>query len=96
VLQCIWKGCLQDYFDDSNGLPKFCKEVGLDWLDQNFMGYYYDERSNDVRSLIDDTPEPDHHDKMLKGCLDKGIKDANAMFYYWGDDLIKIDKDIIL
>ncbi|MEL4445332.1 immunity 22 family protein [Acinetobacter baumannii] len=82
-----------DYFDDSEGLPNFCKEVGLDWLDQDFMGYYFDKEVDDLKFIIEETPEPEYHEKMLKDCLEKGINKANAMFYYWGDDPIKVSKD---
>lgn len=61
------------YFDDSEGLPKFCKEVGLDWLDQDFMGYHFDKEVDDLKFIIEETPEPEHHEKMLKDCLEKAL-----------------------
>ncbi|MFI8147066.1 immunity 22 family protein [Acinetobacter sp. ABJ_C5_2] len=81
------------YFDDSKELPKFCKEVGLDWLDQDFMGYYFDKELDDLKFIIEETPDPDHHEKIIKDCLKKGINKANAMFYYWGGDPIKVSRD---
>ena len=76
------------YFDDNNGKAEFCKQVGLDWLNQDFMGYFFSNIPVDIEQVINETPEPNHHKKMLEDCLKLGIKKANAMFYYWGENPI--------
>lgn len=84
-----------DYFDDSDGLPIFCQEVGLDWLDQDFMGYYFDlNKERNLDFIIQKTPESGFYEIIKNDCIKKGVLNANAMFYYWGMDLLNIDKDI--
>lgn len=96
----FWVGLTQlseqrywDYFDASHGLPQFCKDIGLEWLDQDFMGYYFNQQNTDLKLIIENTPEPDHYQVMLEDCIEKGLNKANAMFYYWGDESILVDQN---
>lgn len=82
-----------NYFDDGNGDCQFCNDVNLDWLDQDFMGYSFKDSEVNIQILIEETPEPQHHKQMIDDCLKKGIHKANAMFYYWGDDPINVNKN---
>jgi hypothetical protein len=61
----------------------------LDWLDEDFIGYYYNKNTNDLETAIENTLESGLYDIMYKVCMDKNIKQANAMFYYTGDDIEK-------
>jgi hypothetical protein len=95
----LWVGLINteedywNYFKSKNGIPQFCLDTGLDWLDEDFIGYYYNKDSNELKMAIENTPESGLYDIMLKACIDKGIKQANAMFYYTGDDIQNIDED---
>jgi hypothetical protein len=82
-----------NYFYTKNGTPQFCLDVGLNWLDEDFMGYYYNKDTNDLKTAIENTPESGLYDIMYTACIDKNIKQANAMFYYTGDDIKIIDEN---
>lgn len=82
-----------DYFSDDNGTPQFCLDTGLDWLDQDFMGYYYNEVSQDLRTAIENTPESGLFDSMYDTSVKKGIDKVNAMFYYTGDEIQSLNEN---
>ncbi|MDR1284800.1 MAG: immunity 22 family protein [Campylobacteraceae bacterium] len=42
---------------------------------------------------MENTPESALYDNMYKACIDKNINQANAMFYYTGDDIESLDED---
>jgi hypothetical protein len=83
-----------DYFAQSDGTPLFCLDTGLEWLDEDFMGYYYNRESDDLRTAIENTPESGLYDAMYDLCISKGITKANAMFYYTGSDIDTLDETI--
>ncbi|MDR0604324.1 MAG: immunity 22 family protein [Bacteroidales bacterium] len=84
-----------EYFYSKNGIPQFYRDVGFDWLDEDFIGYYLNKDSNELKTVIENTPESGLYDVMLEACVNKGIKQANAMFYYTGDDIKNIDENKI-
>lgn len=81
-----------DYFSQNNGIAQFCGDVGLEWLDEDFIGYYYNKDSDNLRTAIENTPDSSLYDIMYNLCISKGIKTANAMFYYTGDNISPIDE----
>ncbi|MDR2904520.1 MAG: immunity 22 family protein [Helicobacteraceae bacterium] len=82
-----------DYFSPKNGQPQFCFDTDLDWLDEDFMGYYYSNDTDDLKIAIENTPESGLYDIMYDSCISKGIKKANAMFYYTGNDIDVINEN---
>jgi len=82
-----------DYFSKNVELPQFCIDTGLEWIDDDFMGYYYSKDTDDIRTAIENTPESDHFETIYNLCVSKGIEKANAMFYYTGSDIEKIDEN---
>jgi hypothetical protein len=82
-----------NYFQSEDGISRFCLDVGLEWFDQDFMGYYYNKDSHEIKTAIENTPESALYDSMLQACREKGIQQANAMFYYTGDDIEAIDEN---
>ena len=82
-----------DYFSQEDGKPQFCIDTGVDWLDEDFMGYYYSTDSEDLREAVENTPESGLYDTIYEDCINKGIENANAMFYYTGDEIEKIDEN---
>jgi len=73
----------------------FCKDIAEKWYDEDWIGVVQSPVSVDLDTLLGD--ELSVSDITLadikKKCVDKGLKSANAMFYYI-DALIEIkDKD---
>jgi hypothetical protein len=81
-----------NYFSQGDKIPQFCLDTGLEWLDEDFMGYYYNKYSDDLRTAIENTPESSLYDTIYNLCINKGVKKANAMFYYTGDDIKTLDE----
>ena len=82
-----------DYFSDNDGTPQFCIDTNLDWLDQDFMGYYYNADSDNLQNTVENTPESGLYEVMLEAASKKKISKANAMFYYTGDDIVSVDEN---
>ena len=79
------------YFTQPKKHPEFCQDGGLSWLDQDFMGYFYTQDKVEIYSVIEQTPEPAEYENIWQQCHLTGITQANAMFYYWGNDSININ-----
>ncbi len=60
----------------------FAKDLGKEIYNEDFIGIYFDEEDKSLGLALDELPDPELVDKLNKVCLDKDIKEANAMFYY--------------
>lgn len=83
-----WNYFYTPIFDD---MSQFCLDVGLSWLDEDFMGYYYNKHSDSLQEAIENTPESGLYGSITEVCISMGITKANAMFYYTGNDIITVD-----
>jgi hypothetical protein len=52
----LWLGLTtkteEEYWNYFYITPQFCLDVGLDWLDEDFMGYYYSKNTNDLKRQL--------------------------------------------
>ncbi|PIT13112.1 hypothetical protein BGI33_12455 [Snodgrassella alvi] len=63
----------------------FCKDVGNDWYDEDFIGYPKPlKKEIDVGELIDKliSPELDCRQDIIEKCHQLGITKANALVWY--------------
>lgn len=65
----------------------FCKEIGLDWYDEDFIVIQFNEKSQDIKQLISIIPADT--DKLLKACKHSQLEKGNALIYYFNEDLKK-------
>jgi len=79
------------YFDLSNDLCDFCKDIGEEWYDEDLIGVYFNSKCNNLNAAIEETPDSSLYTEIKNICLSKDITTANAMFYY--SDELEIDKD---
>ncbi|MEQ1976040.1 immunity 22 family protein [Xenorhabdus sp. SGI240] len=72
-------------FDDPNyKLCQFCKDVGLQWYDEDFIGIIprRDESVSIDEILVDAAVDQDEFQSIKDICDRLGIKEANAIFWY--------------
>ena len=64
---------------------QFCKEIGQDTYDDDFIVIQYNKNSNDIKQLISIIPADAQ--KLLDTCTKKGLVEANSLIYYEDDEL---------
>ncbi|PHM59280.1 immunity 22 family protein [Xenorhabdus sp. KK7.4] len=77
-------------FDDPNyKLCQFCKDVGLQWYDEDFIGIIprRDESVSIDEILVDAAVDQDEFQSIKDICDRLGIKEANAIFWYQDSEL---------
>jgi hypothetical protein len=63
----------------------FCKDIGDDWYDEDFIGYPKPlQKEIDVGELIDEliSPDADCRQEIIEKCHQLGITKANALVWY--------------
>lgn len=66
----------------------FSIDVGLEYdYDPDFIGFYFNEKSQNLEEVLQQQPAIDSIDQIKRDCFQKGIKKANAMFYYTDENL---------
>ncbi|MDR3058483.1 MAG: immunity 22 family protein [Prevotella sp.] len=70
---------------------KFCKEIGLDTYDEDFIIIKYNSVNSDIKQLISLIPA--NANKLLESCKRKGIFQANALIYYSDNNLSELDAE---
>ncbi|EMT5587514.1 TPA: immunity 22 family protein [Providencia stuartii] len=76
-------------FDDPNyKICQFCKDVGLKWYDEDFIGiiprHKEDVSLDDI--LVDAAVDDSELNIIKEKCNNLGIKKANAIFWYQNED----------
>ncbi|AOM41988.1 immunity 22 family protein [Xenorhabdus bovienii] len=77
-------------FDDPNyKLCQFCKDIGLQWYDEDFIGIIprRDESVSIDEILIDAAVDQSEFQSIKDICDRLGIKEANAIFWYQDSEL---------
>ncbi|PHN16752.1 immunity 22 family protein [Pseudomonas sp. ICMP 561] len=84
----------EDGFDDPDyRICGFCKDVGIKWYDEDFIGII-PRRDNlvTVDEILQDAPiDASDWDRAKAACAALGITEANAIFWYTdGDGVISV------
>jgi hypothetical protein len=66
----------------------FCKEIGMEWYDEDFTFMHY-EQSGDFNALLNRLPADSK--KILLACKEKKVRSGNAFFIYSAKEM---DEDI--
>ncbi|MCI0915359.1 immunity 22 family protein [Pseudomonas putida] len=73
-----------DIDDPSYKVCGFCKDIGIRWYDEDFIGII-PRRPQEVsldEIIKESSVDPSELDRLRAGCLSKGIAKANAIFWY--------------
>lgn len=79
-----------DFEDPSYKPCGFCKDIGVDWYDEDFIGII-DRKPKDVELdelLVDAAVDESQKPLIKKKCSDLGIKKANAILWYQDEELV--------
>ncbi|QQE86506.1 immunity 22 family protein [Pseudomonas putida] len=70
--------------DPSYKMCGFCKDVGIRWYDEDFIGIIpRSPQEVGLDEIIKDSSvDPSELDRLKAICLSKGINNANAIFWY--------------
>jgi len=60
----------------------FAKDINKEIYNEDFIGIYFDEDDDSLELALDELPDPELVEKLIKICLENNIEKANAMFYY--------------
>lgn len=83
---------MEDIRKEISGSP-FAKDIGIIWYDDDFIGIYKSDSNNDLRIALDELPiSPEKMQEVYDICINKNIKNANALFYYADGSITIIDK----
>ncbi|WP_445373795.1 immunity 22 family protein [Photorhabdus tasmaniensis] len=77
-------------FDDPNyKLCQFCKDIGLKWYDEDFIGIIpRRDKSVSIDEILIDAAVDQSEFQSIKDICDKlGIEEANAIFWYQDSEL---------
>lgn len=84
----------EDGFDDPDyRVCGFCKDVGVKWYDEDFIGIIARrDKQVPVDEILQDSPiDPSEWAKSKAACAALGITEANAIFWYTdGDGVLSI------
>ena len=84
----------QNDIDLGIGSCPFCKDIGINWYDDDLIGVYKSDSNNDLKITLDELPiSPQKTQEVYNICMSKNIKNANALFYYSDANLIITNKD---
>jgi hypothetical protein len=68
---------------------EFCKEIGLDTYDEDFIVIKFNRQNSEIKQLISVIPA--NADRLLESCKKTGITSTNALIYYYNDNLSEKD-----
>lgn len=79
-----------DFDNPSYNICGFCKDIGEVWYDEDFIGILPRKEGNiPVPDLLTEAAvDPKEYLAIIDKCLDLGIIEANALFWYQDEDLI--------
>jgi hypothetical protein len=66
---------------------QFCKEIDLDYYDDDFIVIQFNKKSHDLNQLISIIPA--NADKIIKACEKNKLEAGNALIYYTDEKLNK-------
>ncbi|MGL5276178.1 immunity 22 family protein [Myroides sp.] len=70
------------------GGSQFDRDIGINWYDDDHIGAYWTSDHNLLQHVVDDVIESKETlEEIYKDCLSKGLVSANAMIYYFDDDI---------
>lgn len=73
------------------GGSQFDRDIGLNWYDEDHIGVYHSTVNDSLRTVVDEViGAPDTLDEIYHDCIEKGLVDANAMIYYFNDDIEEV------
>lgn len=83
----------QNDVEKGSGGCQFCKDVDINWYDDDLIGVYKSDSNEDLNITLEELPiAPEEIEKVYNKCLEKNIKKANALFYY-ADSEVTVDEN---
>ena len=74
---------IEDIDDPSYKVCGFCKDIGLKWYDEDWIGVLRNPQIEDVDVFLSDLSVSDETLSEIKRvCINKGLEKVNAMFFY--------------
>lgn len=73
----------KDAVNEGLGGCLFCKDININWYDDDLIGVYKSDSNDDLQVTLDELPiSPEEIEKVYSVCLEKNVVKANALFYY--------------
>lgn len=73
----------EEYFNQDNPPCKFCKDIGIEEYDEDFIGMIplFRDEVDILTLLLEASVEESEKSKILKRCGNLGLEKGNAIFY---------------
>lgn len=76
--------------DAGTGASQFDKDININWYDDDLIGVYFNEHSNDLEATLDELPVASEtvERQIRSRCAELNIIKANALFYYTDSSIV--------